>query len=61
MSDTTDLSAASGLLRCPVCSARRHIDQGDVRRFFATGWPACHGLTMTWWTQHQVNDGLVPT
>jgi len=42
-----------GLLRCTVCG--RETPLGSVAHKLANGWPTCHGLTMTWLTQAQLD------
>lgn len=50
-----DLQPLGGILRCNVCGRMEPL--GDVGASLATGWPKCHGYTMTWWTQRQVDNG----
>ena len=47
-----DLSLFGGILRCNSCGAE--VPLGDVSRHLRTGWPQCHGLTMTWVTAKQL-------
>lgn len=47
-----------GFLRCGTCGARQEL--GDVAAYLSSGWPTCCGLTMTWWTQRQIDAGEAP-
>jgi hypothetical protein len=47
-----------GILRCAKCSSTQ--DLGDTGHRLANGWPKCCGLTMTWWTQRQIDAGEMP-
>lgn len=48
--------AHGGTLRCEVCG-RVKEPRGA---YMSTGWPKCHGYTMRWWTQRQIDAGEMP-
>lgn len=54
-----EITPFGGLLRCEVCGSSRPIGHG-VAAYLDTGWPTCHGLTMCWWTQRQIDAGEMP-
>jgi hypothetical protein len=37
-----------GHLECTVCKKAQPL--GDTATYYASGWPKCHGYTMTWIT-----------
>jgi hypothetical protein len=43
-----DMAVAGGILRCGACGSEQPV--GDIAANLTTGWPRCHGLTMTWVT-----------
>lgn len=45
-----------GELRCESCGYRR-TPEG---RYWREGWPVCHGASMRWWTQRQIDAGEMP-
>lgn len=47
-----------GILRCDTCGRWEPV--GDARVRLSTGWPRCHGHTMCWWTQSQLDAGDMP-
>jgi len=49
-----------GYLRCETCRRQTPVHTEDTARYLRYGWPACHGQTMRWWTQTQIDNGEVP-
>jgi hypothetical protein len=47
-----------GILRCDTCQRTEPL--GDPGQHLRTGWPKCHGYTMRWWTQRQIDNGEYP-
>lgn len=45
-----------GILRCETC-LRIQDPRGE---YMSVGWPKCHGQTMRWWTQRQIDAGEMP-
>jgi hypothetical protein len=57
MADVADMpSHFGGFLRCETCRVTMAVDPA----YFTQGWPTCHGYTMTWWTQRQIDAGEIP-
>lgn len=52
-----DLDALGGILRCSECGTRKTLSTGDIAGYLEHGWPVCHGFTMTWVTQRELDEG----
>jgi len=50
----------AGMLRCNTCGDTELLHNGDHGRYLKSGWPTCHGHTMQWWTQAQIDAGEMP-
>ena len=44
----------AGELRCGKCGRVQSMTQQHVARYLRSGWPKCHGQTMTWVTARQL-------
>lgn len=53
-----ELQGFGGFLRCETCGIVD--DLGNAASKLSRGWPKCHGYTMRWWTQRQIDAGEVP-
>lgn len=49
-----DLQRFGGLLRCTVCGREEPL--GNVGHKLGNGWPKCHGYTMRWLTQRELDE-----
>jgi hypothetical protein len=56
----SDLQSLGGYLRCGTCQRTVEFVDGDIGLYMQHGWPKCHGYTMTWWTQRQIDAGEAP-
>ena len=52
-----ELQELGGLLRCTVCGREQPL--GHVGEKLVNGWPECHGYTMRWITQRQLDANEV--
>lgn len=50
----SDLNSRGGYLKCEKCGRTRNL--GDTAGYLRNGWPECHGFTMTWITQKQIDE-----
>lgn len=55
-----DIEGLGGLLQCSTCDRQVEFYSGAHADYLAGGWPKCHGYTMTWWTQRQIDAGEAP-
>ena len=44
-----------GILECKQCGASEPINDGDVARYLARGWPKHCAYTMRWVTENEMN------
>lgn len=53
------LDGLGGILRCSVCGRWEWMT--GAGQYVASGWPMCHGYTMTWVTRRLLDeDGWSP-
>lgn len=53
------LQGFGGYLRCTYCGKKRPL--GDAGAKLSAGWPkCCHGHTMRWYTQSELDKGMDP-
>lgn len=48
-----ELKGFGGVLQCLTCGKELPLDSPSDK--LLNGWPKCHGYTMRWWTQRQVD------
>ena len=49
-----ELQKFGGVLRCTTCGREEPVV--GIAEFLQTGWPKCHGYTMTWMTQRLLDE-----
>lgn len=53
-----ELARLGGVLRCRACGAERALSSPtQIGGYLDSGWPMCHGETMEWLTQRQLDAG----
>ncbi|QPC81050.1 hypothetical protein G4Y79_15205 [Phototrophicus methaneseepsis] len=53
----SDIAHFGGVLRCKECGKEQPLTEQQISHYLGHGWPECHGETMLWVTQRQLDAG----
>lgn len=49
------IGSLGGELRCTHCAKKKVLSPEDIKQYVLSGWPRCHGMTMLWITQKELD------